>query len=191
MNKNLPNILILIPIHSPQKGHQGFVAINKESEINDSEIELLKHLVQSKKNSIRSTYFCLGKISDHKKNKDGTFNELEHINQINTICNIPLTFYKDFDAEFVANLKLFNFGSTAKDNIDLLDNFTTDAFSKVEGSTGYSIEFKNLEQDQQINTLAMIAPVSNEEKQTLLEPNSINKKIKTLLEIIEFLKSSI
>jgi len=43
-NKNLPNILILIPIHSPQKGHQGFVAINKESEINDSEIELLKHL---------------------------------------------------------------------------------------------------------------------------------------------------
>ncbi len=43
-NKNLPNILILIPIHSPQKGHQGFVAINRESEINDSEIELLKHL---------------------------------------------------------------------------------------------------------------------------------------------------
>ena len=43
-NKNLPNILILIPIHSPQKGHQGFVAINKESVINDSEIELLKHL---------------------------------------------------------------------------------------------------------------------------------------------------
>ena len=32
----------------------------------------------------------------------------------------------------------------------------------------------------------MIAPVSNEEKQTLLESLSINKKIKTLLEIIEF-----
>ena len=47
-------------------------------------------------------------------------------------------------------------------------------------------EFKNLEQDQQINTLAMIAPISNEEKQTLLESLSLNKKIKTLLEIIEF-----
>ena len=47
-------------------------------------------------------------------------------------------------------------------------------------------EFQKLEQDQQINTLAMIAPISNEEKQTLLESLEINKKIKTLLEIIEF-----
>ena len=52
--------------------------------------------------------------------------------------------------EFDANLKLFNFGSTAKDNIDLLDNFTTDAFSKVEGSTGYSIDGTELAENMRV-----------------------------------------
>ena len=47
-------------------------------------------------------------------------------------------------------------------------------------------EFKNLDIEQQINTLAMIAPISNEEKQSLLETVNINDKIKTLYEIIEF-----
>ena len=47
-------------------------------------------------------------------------------------------------------------------------------------------EFKNLDIEQQINTLAMIAPISNEEKQSLLETVNINDKIKTLCEIIEF-----
>ena len=47
-------------------------------------------------------------------------------------------------------------------------------------------EFKLLGQIQQINTLAMISPFSNEEKQKLLETMSLNEKIKILSEIIEF-----
>lgn len=42
--------------------------------------------------------------------------------------------------EFKANLKLFNFGSLCKNNIDFVDNFTRDAFSTVEGSLGYYID---------------------------------------------------
>ena len=47
-------------------------------------------------------------------------------------------------------------------------------------------EFEKLDQNQRINTLAMIAPISNEETQTILESVDIISKTKTLSEIIEF-----
>ena len=42
--------------------------------------------------------------------------------------------------EFDANLKLHNFGHINKPNVDLIDNFTTDVFSTIEGSLGYNID---------------------------------------------------
>ena len=42
--------------------------------------------------------------------------------------------------EFNAGLKLFNFGTQNKSNVDLVDTFTTDIFSNVEGALGYSID---------------------------------------------------
>lgn len=42
--------------------------------------------------------------------------------------------------EFEAGLKLFNFGTSVKKNVDLVDNFTTDVFSTIEGSQGYSVD---------------------------------------------------
>ena len=48
------------------------------------------------------------------------------------------------------------------------------------------VEFEKLDQAQRINTLAMIAPISNEEKQKLLEAISIQNKVKTLESIISF-----
>ena len=47
-------------------------------------------------------------------------------------------------------------------------------------------EFDKLEETQKINTLSMIAPISNEEKQKLLETVCLNDKTNTLLNIIEF-----
>ena len=47
-------------------------------------------------------------------------------------------------------------------------------------------EFEKLDPTQKINTLAMIAPVTNEEKQKLLEAVSIEDKIDTLENIISF-----
>jgi hypothetical protein len=42
--------------------------------------------------------------------------------------------------EFNAGLKLHNYGTTAKKGVDLIDNFTTDVFSTIEGSTGYNVD---------------------------------------------------
>ena len=47
-------------------------------------------------------------------------------------------------------------------------------------------EFEKLDHAQKINTLAMIAPITNEEKQKLLEAISLENKIKALESIISF-----
>lgn len=52
--------------------------------------------------------------------------------------------------EFESNLKLFNFGIKSKKNIDLVDNFTTDVFSIIEGSLGYYIDGVELLQGHRI-----------------------------------------
>ena len=42
--------------------------------------------------------------------------------------------------EFNSGIKLYNFGHKSKQNVDLIDNFTTDVFSTIEGSLGYNID---------------------------------------------------
>ena len=42
--------------------------------------------------------------------------------------------------EFEPNIKLHNFGTKSKADVDLVDNFTTDVFSTIEGSIGYNID---------------------------------------------------
>jgi hypothetical protein len=42
--------------------------------------------------------------------------------------------------EFEANLKLNKFGTVAKNDIDVVDTFTKDAFSIIEGSPGYNVD---------------------------------------------------
>jgi len=52
--------------------------------------------------------------------------------------------------EFEAGLKLFQFGSKAKEDIDLIDNFTQDVFSTIEGSIGYNIDGVTVSEGQRI-----------------------------------------
>ena len=47
-------------------------------------------------------------------------------------------------------------------------------------------EFEKLDKTQKINTLSMISPVTNEEKQKLLEAITIKDKVDTLESIISF-----
>jgi Lon protease-like protein len=47
-------------------------------------------------------------------------------------------------------------------------------------------EFEKLDETQKINTLSMISPVTNEEKQKLIEALTTQDKIKTLENIIGF-----
>ena len=61
------------------------------------------------------------------------------------INSITATYDQAFRAvrpiiEFEQDLKLFNFGNSAIADINVIDNFTDDAFSIVEGSFGYNID---------------------------------------------------
>ena len=47
-------------------------------------------------------------------------------------------------------------------------------------------EFERLDQTQRINTLAMISPVTNEEKQKILESVTLSEKVQSLENIISF-----
>ena len=42
--------------------------------------------------------------------------------------------------EFEPSLKLYNFGTTAIADVDLIDDFTTDVFSTIEGQLGYNVD---------------------------------------------------
>ena len=46
--------------------------------------------------------------------------------------------------EFEAGLKLYNFGTEAKANVDLVDTVTTDVFSDIEGKAGYFVDGSEL-----------------------------------------------
>ena len=52
--------------------------------------------------------------------------------------------------EFNSGLKLFNFGTASKTDVDVIDDFTKDVFSTVEGSIGYNIDGIDLAQDMRI-----------------------------------------
>jgi hypothetical protein len=58
--------------------------------------------------------------------------------------------------EFEPDLQLFNYGSfsTVDLDIDLIDTFTTDVFSTIEGSTGYNVDGVDLVQGQRVLFLA-------------------------------------
>ena len=52
--------------------------------------------------------------------------------------------------EFEAGLKLFNFGLQSIVDVDLIDTYTTDVFSTIEGALGYNIDTVPLAQGQRI-----------------------------------------
>jgi hypothetical protein len=56
--------------------------------------------------------------------------------------------------EFEANLKLWNFGTQFKNSVTLVDTFTRDVFSTIEGSLGYNIDGVDLIEGMRILFLA-------------------------------------
>jgi hypothetical protein len=65
--------------------------------------------------------------------------------------NVPAVFDASMRAqrpiiEFIAGMQLFNFGSTAKKNVDLIDTVTKSAFSTFEGSAGFYIDGVQVEE---------------------------------------------
>ena len=132
---------------------------------------------------------CLGKIIEHKQTKDGRILiNLVGVSrfQIQTEINND-KLYREFEVSY----EKFSDDLDEKIIIEPINELNklyekTKIFFKKNGLMLNWNEFEKLDLNQKINTLAMIAPISNEEKQTILESIHINSKAKTLSEIIEF-----
>ena len=147
----------------------------------------LMGMVQSKKN-LTEVYKigCLGKISDYQKSKDGriliNLTGVTRFEILEEVENKKL--YREFKVDYKNfELDLKNF-SKAQDMTSLMEQ--SKIFFKRNGLLLNWKEFEKLDQTQKVNTLSMIAPITNEEKQKLLESISLKNKVETLESIISF-----
>ena len=129
---------------------------------------------------------CLGKISDFQKSNDGRI-------------MVNLTGLTRFEVlEEKENLKLYrvfkvNYEKFTMDlnpikevvNVESLMKKAKIFFEKGGLLLNWK-EFDKLDLVQKINTLAMIAPITNEEKQKLLESVSLQEKVGVLENIVNF-----
>ena len=129
---------------------------------------------------------CLGKISDFQKNDDGRilinltgltrFEVLEE-RKNSKLYRVFKVNYKKFILDLEPIKKEINTEPLVK---------KVKIFFKRKGLILNWKEFEKLDEVQKINTLAMISPISNEEKQKLLESVSLEEKALVLLDIVNF-----
>tara|TARA_B110000977_G_scaffold163906_1_gene210092 strand:+ start:83 stop:715 length:633 start_codon:yes stop_codon:yes gene_type:complete len=133
---------------------------------------------------------CLGKITENKKTKDGRLlvnligvTRFEIKSEIHNNKN-----YREFEVSYDKFREDLDSSKKQLSKIERIKELSekTKIFFKKNGLLLNWREFEKLDDDQRINTLAMIAPISNEEKQTVLESVSIESKTKILSEIMEF-----
>jgi len=191
--KKFPNIIPVFPLSGVIYFPKTNLPLNIFEQrylnlINDAyDKDKLIGMVQSKKEN-KSVYEigCLGKISDYQKSKDGriliNLTGISRFKILKEISNDKL--YREFEVDYE------NFVEDVKDVHDEIDSKElmekAKTFFKRNGLLLNWREFEKLDHTQKINTLAMIAPITNEEKQKLLEAISLENKIKTLESIISF-----
>ena len=144
-------------------------------------------MVQSKKEGNEVYEIgCLGKISDYQKSEDGriliNLIGVSRFRILKEITNKKL--YREFQVEYKKFIEDTNRQESDIDFLSLVEKAKT--FFKKNGLLLNWREFEKLDHTQRVNTLAMISPITNEEKQKLLEANSLENKVKTLESIISF-----
>ena len=129
---------------------------------------------------------CLGKISDLQKSNDGriiiNLTGITRFDILEEIVNNKL--YREFKVDY-KNFELDLTNTNQDQNTDSLMN-KAKIFFKKNGLLLNWKEFEKLDENQKINTLSMISPITNEEKQKLLETKTAKDKIDTLENIISF-----
>ena len=147
----------------------------------------LMGMVQSKKenNSVYNVG-CLGKISDYQKSEDGRILiNLTGVTRFNILKEISSKkLYREFKVDYQNFEEDVENNQKAVDVVSLMEK--AKIFFKRNGLLLNWREFDKLDYAQKINTLAMIAPITNEEKQKLLESISFKNKVDTLESIISF-----
>ena len=132
---------------------------------------------------------CVGKITSFKETDDGRYlivlNGICRYKIINELTNVKL--YREFRISF-QNYKN-DLSENNEENIKLSD--LKSIFNDLKillKKQGYLINWKDIEKqkiDQTINTLSMVSPFSLEEKQILLETNTLMERNKKLAEILK------
>lgn len=191
--KSFPSIIPIFPlngvIYFPKTNlplnifEQRYLDLIKDTYSKDK----LMGMVQSQKDS-NEVYKvgCLGKISDLQKSRDGriliNLTGIIRFNIIEEVKNNKL--YR----EFKVNYENFHTDLEQLSSTQSTDNLMskTKLFFKKNGLLLNWKEFEKLDKLQKINTLSMISPITNEEKQKLLEALTITDKIQTLDNIVSF-----
>tara|TARA_X000001036_G_scaffold431566_1_gene466078 strand:- start:1790 stop:2407 length:618 start_codon:yes stop_codon:yes gene_type:complete len=191
--KNFPNIIPIFPLSGVIYFPKTNLPLNIFEQryldlVNDTyNKDKLMGMVQSQRadNEVYKIG-CLGKISDYQKSKDGrvliNLTGITRFKILEEIKNKKL--YREFKVDY-KNFELDLKSSNEDQNISNLMH-KAKIFFKKNGLLLNWREFEKLDGTQKINTLSMISPITNEEKQKLLEAITITEKVKTLESIISF-----
>ena len=191
--KNFPSLIPVFPLSGVIYFPKTNLPLNIFEErylnlVNDAhKKDKLMGMVQSQKSG-NEVYKvgCLGKISDLRKSQDGriliNLTGITRFKIIEEIENKKL--YREFKVDY-KNFELDLKESSGDQNIEGLMGKAKTFFRKNGLLLNWK-EFEKLDKIQKINTLSMISPVTNEEKQKLLESQTIKDKIETLENIISF-----
>ena len=191
--KNFPSIIPIFPLNGVIYFPKTNLPLNIFEQryldlVNDTyRKDKLMGMVQSQKSGSEVYRIgCLGKISDLQKSKDGriliNLTGLIRFKILEEIKNDKL--YREFKVDYKNfEIDLKNI-SEEKNTEELMDK--AKIFFRKNGLLLNWREFEKLDKMQKINTLSMISPVTNEEKQKLLEALTAKDKIETLENIISF-----
>ncbi len=191
--KSLPNIIPIFPLSGVIYFPKTNLPLNIFEQryldlVNDTyNKDKLMGMVQSqRKGNEVYKVGCLGKISDLQKSKDGriliNLTGITRFKILQEIENKKL--YREFEVDY-KNFELDLKEISGDQNTEGLMN-KAKIFFKKNGLLLNWKEFEKLDKIQRINTLSMISPVTNEEKQKLLESVTVKDKIDTLENIISF-----
>tara|TARA_A100001388_G_scaffold259906_1_gene227564 strand:+ start:2431 stop:3048 length:618 start_codon:yes stop_codon:yes gene_type:complete len=191
--KNYPNIIPVFPlsgvIYFPNTNlplnifEERYLNLIKDTYNKDK----FMGMVQSKKSGGEVYKIgCLGKINDLQKSSDGriliNLCGIIRFKIIEEIKNNKL--YREFKVDY-QDFKIDLAKSSEDRSIESLMK-KAKIFFKKNGLLLNWKEFEKLDRVQKINTLSMISPITNEEKQKLLEALTTEDKVRTLEDIINF-----
>ena len=191
--KNLPDIIPIFPLSGVIYFPKTNLPLNIFEKryldlVNDTYYkDKLMGMVQSQRNQDKVYKIgCLGKISDLQKSEDGRILiNLTGITRFKILDEVKSDkLYREFKVDYK------KFEIDLENNTDYSNNESliekAKVFFKKNGLLLNWREFEKLDKTQRVNTLSMISPVTNEEKQKLLESLTIKDKIETLENIISF-----
>ena len=191
--KNLPDIIPTFPLSGVIYFAKTNLPLNIFEKryldlVNDTYYkDKLMGMVQSQRNQDKVYKIgCLGKISDLQKSEDGRILiNLTGITRFKILDEVKSDkLYREFKVDYKKfEIDLEN--NTEDSNTESLME-KAKVFFKKNGLLLNWREFEKLDKTQRVNTLSMISPVTNEEKQKLLESLTIKDKIETLENIISF-----